>query len=35
LWLLRGALRWLVDAVKARANGGWPGVDEALRAAAG
>ncbi|MFY9968030.1 MAG: hypothetical protein WAK41_01300 [Roseiarcus sp.] len=29
------APEWLVTAVKARANGGWPGVEEALRAAAG
>ena len=29
------APQWFVDAVKARANGGWPGADEALRAAAG
>ena len=29
------APQWFVDAVKARAKGGWPGVDEALRAAAG
>jgi len=29
------APQWFVDAVKARANGGWPGVDAALRAAAG
>ncbi len=29
------APEWLVAAVKARANGGWPGVEEALRAAAG
>ena len=29
------APQWFVDAVKARASGGWPGVDEALRAAAG
>ncbi len=26
---------WLVAAVKARAHGGWPGVEDALRAAAG
>ena len=25
--------QWLVSAVRARARGGWPGVDEALRAA--
>jgi len=29
------APQWFVDAVKTRANGGWPGVDEALRPAAG
>jgi hypothetical protein len=29
------APQWFISAVKARANGGWPGVDEALRAAAG
>ena len=28
------APEWFVAAVKARADGGWPGVDEALRAAA-
>jgi hypothetical protein len=29
------APEWFVAAVKARASGGWPGVEEALRAAAG
>jgi hypothetical protein len=29
------APEWFVVAVKARANGGWPGVEAALRAAAG
>jgi hypothetical protein len=29
------APEWFVAAVKARANGGWPGVEAALRAAAG
>ena len=29
------APEWFVAAVRARADGGWPGVDEALRAAAG
>lgn len=29
------APEWFVTAVKARANGGWPGVQAALRAAAG
>jgi hypothetical protein len=29
------APEWFVASVKARADGGWPGVDEALRAAAG
>ncbi len=29
------APEWFVAAVKARAKGGWPGVDDALRAAAG
>src|SRR5574337_1511362 len=29
------APQWFVDAVRARASGGWPGVDEALRVAAG